>query len=192
MGTTCSIVRDIIIKISEEHMSGVRRGAAGCVLALVSLVAGPTWAEEPSERPCAAAEYRQFDFWAGDWSVTTPDGKKAGDNRIEMILDGCALMENWTGDSGMRGHSFNIYSQRSGQWHQTWVDTNGTLLQLDGGIKDGKMVLTGSNPGPNGKPVHHEISWKILDDGRVLQHWRISKDGGATWSDAFVGYYARK
>ena len=44
-----------------------------------------------------------LDFWLGDWSVTTPDGKHAGDNRIEAILDGCALSESWTGAGGGRG-----------------------------------------------------------------------------------------
>jgi hypothetical protein len=120
-----------------------------------------------------------------------PDGTKAGENRIEKILDGCALMESWKGSSGMRGHSFNIYSARSGRWHQTWVDTNGMLLRLDGGLEDGRMVLSGTNPGADGKPVRHEISWERLDDGRVRQHWRVSKDNGASWSDVFVGLYAR-
>jgi hypothetical protein len=31
-----------------------------------------------------------------------------------------------------------------------------------------------------------------LDDGRVRQHWRASKDGGETWVTVFDGYYSRK
>ena len=49
---------------------------------------------------CDAAVRRQFDFWVGDWSVTV-GGQPAGDNRIEKILGGCALLENWTGAGGM-------------------------------------------------------------------------------------------
>ena len=173
-------------------MSRGNWGTALCILVLMSPFAWPTSAEEPPKRPCAAPEYRQFDFWIGDWTVATPDGTKAGDNRIEKILDGCVLMESWTGVGGMTGRSFNIYSSPGGRWHQTWVDTNGTLLKLDGGLEDGKMVLSGSNPGAKGTPVHHEISWQKLGDGRVRQHWRVSKDGGATWSDAFIGFYTRK
>ena len=35
---------------------------------------------KPPQRkpPCSAPEYHQFDFWLGDWEVTTPDGKPAG------------------------------------------------------------------------------------------------------------------
>jgi hypothetical protein len=31
-----------------------------------------------------------------------------------------------------------------------------------------------------------------LPDGRVRQHWETSKDGGATWTTAFDGYYRRR
>ncbi|HET7704523.1 MAG TPA: hypothetical protein VFM36_00410, partial [Thermoanaerobaculia bacterium] len=47
--------------------------------------------------PCDRPEHRQFDFWAGEWTVTTPDGKTAGTNRITKIAGGCALLEEWTG-----------------------------------------------------------------------------------------------
>jgi hypothetical protein len=101
-------------------------------------------------------------------------------------------MESWTSSGGHRGHSLNIYSARTGQWHQTWVDTNGLLLQLDGGLKDGRMVLSGSGTAADGEPVEHEISWELLADGRVRQHWRATRDGGTNWRDVFVGFYARK
>ena len=32
--------------------------------------------------PCDAPEFRQFDFWLGEWTVTKPDGQLAGTNRI--------------------------------------------------------------------------------------------------------------
>lgn len=70
-----------------------------------------------AEKPCSAPEHRQFDFWIGDWDVTAPDGKPAGKNRIEPILDGCALAEHWRGASGGAGHSYNVYDARRGVWH---------------------------------------------------------------------------
>ena len=82
---------------------------------------------------CSSSEYRQFDFWIGQWNVTS-DGQPAGTNSIHLIHDGCALQENWqgSGEGGISGTSFNIYDQATGRWHQTWVDDSGTLLQLDG------------------------------------------------------------
>jgi hypothetical protein len=140
---------------------------------------------------CDAEEHRQFDFWIGDWQVTTPDGQPAGTNRIESILNGCVLLENWTGRSGSIGKSFNMYDRRAGRWRQTWVDGAGGRLDLVGGLDGGAMVLGGTTPAPDGGEVLHEIRWERFDEGKVRQHWRMSRDGGKSWSDAFVGIYAR-
>ena len=161
---------------------------------LAAFLTTPAGAQEGDQAPkCSDAEYSQFDFWVGEWKVTDPEGNVQGSNRIEKILDGCAIQESWTGAKGTRGHSYNIYAKRRGIWHQTWVDSNGALLLLDGGLVDGRMVLRGQTPGPKGEgTVEHEISWEALDDGRVRQVWRISRDGGSTWNDAFVGLYTRE
>lgn len=157
-----------------------------------SMTAGsPVAAQEgPTTPPCSSPEHRQFDFWVGDWRVTDVNGELQGTNRVEKILDGCAIQENWEGAKGMKGHSYNIYAERRQTWHQTWVDSNGTLLMLEGGLVDGRMVLGGETPGPDGKGViKHEISWEKLDEVRVRQVWRTSRDGGSSWNDAFVGIY---
>jgi hypothetical protein len=137
--------------------------------------------------PCSAPEHRQFDFWIGDWRVTTPDGKHAGDNRIERVLDGCALHENWQGASGGRGFSYNAWDRDRKLWHQTWVDRQGTLLLLEGGLQNGAMVLSGTQ----GKALNR-ITWTPNKDGSVRQHWETSADGGKTWQTAFDGLYRRK
>src|SRR6267143_4799262 len=50
-----------------------------------------------NQRPCAySAENRQFDFWLGEWAVTTTQGAiPAGDSKIELILEDCVVQENW-------------------------------------------------------------------------------------------------
>ncbi len=165
--------------------------AAAVLLAALALGASAADAQAPASKPCETEQHRQFDFWVGDWQVTQADGTVAGTNRIEKILDGCVLKESWVGaGGGVRGESFNVYA--GGRWHQTWVDTAGRLLVLDGGLHDGKMVLAGTTPGKDGGAVQHEIAWTPLEDGRVKQHWRVSRDGGESWNDVFVGFYARK
>ena len=142
---------------------------------------------------CTAPEYSQFDFWVGERRVTDGDNKVVGTNAIDKILDGCVLRESWTSTTGMRGNSLNIYSQARGAWHQTWVDSNGMLLELDGGLVGGNMVLKGETPARDGEgTVLHEITWRPLADGRVRQTWKVSKDGGASWQEVFDGFYARK
>jgi hypothetical protein len=144
--------------------------------------------------PCSSAEYRQFDFWIGDWNVTSGEDP-AGTNSIHQIHHGCALQENWqgSGEGGISGTSFNIYDRATGRWHQTWVDDSGTLLQLDGSLVDGVMVLSGQRPARDGGGMaQHRISWTPNPDGSVRQLWEASKDQGNAWTVLFDGLYTKE
>ncbi len=143
------------------------------------------------EPPCSGDEFHQFDFWIGEWDVTAGD-RSAGRNRITSILGGCVLLEEYTAtNGGCEGKSFNIYDRSTRQWHQSWVDNGGLLLQLRGGLEDGRMVLSGERTGQEGKPVIDRITWRPNDDGTVQQTWQISEDHGKTWNIVFDGTYAR-
>lgn len=129
---------------------------------------------------CDAEEHRQFDFWVGDWVVYNPDGSTAGSNTISLALDGCALHESWKSATGGTGHSYTFYDAARDAWHQTWIDSRGGTLYLDGAWTGEAMVLSdGSN----------RITWTPLEGGAVRQHWEVTADEGATWSTAFDGEY---
>jgi len=163
------------------------------LLPLATAAQENTAAESTLPAPCSSPEYRQFDFWIGDWNVTS-DGQAAGTNSIHAVHNGCALQENWqgAGEGGIGGSSFNIYDRANGRWHQTWVDASGTLLQLDGGLADGVMVMSGKRPAPDGSgPVLHRISWTPGAEGSVRQLWEASKDDGRTWKVLFDGLYVK-
>ena len=161
--------------------------------ALFVVVALQALAASAAPPPCATATHRQFDFWIGDWTVSRSDnGQHAGDNRIESVLGGCALHESWTGAKGYRGFSYNAYDAARGVWHQTWVDGSGGLLLLEGGLKDGKMVLEGQQKQSDGKTVLNRITWTPLEGGKVRQRWDSTADGGKTWQVQFDGIYAKR
>ena len=144
--------------------------------------------------PCAAAEHRQFDFWIGRWEVRDPSGKIVGHNRIERAHGGCALIENWTGLGGVTGSSVNIYDRDHHRWHQTWVDSSGGLLQLDGSRSESAMSLSGRafDADAVNQVALQRITWTPLEGGRVRQLWESSTDGGKNWSVAFDGLYIRQ
>jgi len=154
-------------------------------LALGAVVAGAAAAA------CEAAGHRAFDFWLGEWQVRTPDGKLAGVNRIESEYDGCVLHERYTTGRGYSGESLNVYDAARKLWHQTWVDTSGTLLLLEGGLRDGKMILEGQTTGTDAQVTRHRITWTPNPDGSVRQFWE-STDAKGQWSTAFDGLYTRK
>ncbi len=143
---------------------------------------------------CSSHQYRQFDFWLGDWTVTNSKGQFAGENHVTVIQGGCGIQENWTGADGGSGTSFNGYFDGDRKWHQTWLDSRGGRLDLTGGIVSGKMILRGEVPvrGEPGHRVLHQITWERHPDGRVRQLWQSSPDGGSSWTVVFDGTYAKK
>jgi hypothetical protein len=157
--------------------------------AAVSLTAPAQQATHPPA--CASPQHHQFDFWIGDWEVTLPNGKHAGTNKIEPILTGCVLRESWSGAGGMHGTSYNIYDATSHRWHQTWVDDGGNLLELNGALEDGKMVLTGGQKDTSGTTLQR-ITWTPAANGDVRQLWEASSDGGKSWAVQFDGLYRKK
>ena len=149
-------------------------------------------ADTPAAAPCVAPIYHQFDFWIGNWNVTE-NGKPAGSNRIDRLLEGCALMENWVGVDGSRGHSLNFYDSRRGVWQQTWIDNSAGTLNLSGRFTGGHMVLTGSSSDPKTHAQRIDrITWTPYPDGTVRQLWDQSADAGRTWKVVFDGRYTRK
>lgn len=160
------------------------------VIALLVLPAGLNAQTGPALPP----ESRQFDFWIGEWDVTTPDGKPAGSSRIERIANGAGLLENWTGypaPTGGNGKSLNAYNPARKQWQQFWVGAGGGVLELAGGLVGKDMVLVGEH-GVGGARLTEKITWTPNADGSVRQHWEQSKDGGKTWTTAFDGLYRKK
>jgi hypothetical protein len=161
-------------------------------LALAAMLAQSTvTASQPASSPCAAPEYRQFDFWVGRWNVTTADGKVAGRNDIQLLHDRCVLLESWSGAKGTTGSSLNLYLAGEKQWQQTWADSTGSLLVLRGGFRDGAMHMSGLGYQPGGPPSLNRITWTPNADGTVRQLWDVSQDEGRTWTTVFDGRYTR-
>ena len=143
--------------------------------------------------PCCAAEYRQFDFWVGDWEASTND-KPAGTNHIIILQDSCVIQENWeSATSAYSGTSYNYYDPQDEQWHQTWVDNQGQSLRLTGQLEKNEMILkSGPMKNRKGETVFHRITWTPLADGTVRQHWQSQKEGSVEWQTLFDGNYKRK
>jgi len=155
--------------------------------------AAATAAAKPPPQPCRnAQEYRQLDFWVGEWEVQTPQGKPAGTSSVQLILKDCVVFENWTGVRGYTGKSFNLYNTQTRKWQQIWVDDQGGILHFAGEFRDGAMRYTGESMAADGKPIRDRLTFTPLAEGRVRQLWEQSSDDGKTWKTVFDGTYIKK
>ncbi|HEV7218857.1 MAG TPA: hypothetical protein VGN39_08285 [Terriglobales bacterium] len=153
--------------------------SAVVVFAASNLLSHEAFAAEPATpTPCAAPAYRQFDFWAGDWDafdVGSPN--KAAHVRVDPILGGCVLREDYQAVDGHEGQSFTIYDGARNVWHQSWVTNRGQMLEIEGKLEAGEMVLTGED---HAKGDLVRGTWKPVDGG-VREIGVTSTDGGKTW-----------
>jgi tetratricopeptide (TPR) repeat protein len=135
--------------------------------------------------------YRELDFWLGDWDVLDQAGRRVGVNSVQPLLEGCAILENWTSVAGTSGKSLNFLDPETGRWRQHWVDQGGRVIDMEGGWADGAMRVEGRIVGPDGEAQPMRMSLEPMADGSVRQHIESSADGGETWSTWFLGRYVR-
>jgi tetratricopeptide (TPR) repeat protein len=142
--------------------------------------------------PCKSAEFRQFDFWVGDWEVQDPAGKVVGQNLVTLEQDGCLIIEHWKDASGVQtGTSFNYYDIRDKMWHQLYLDNSGNagaFPAMAGNLIGGKMMLLTDE---RNTPLYR-WSWYTLAPDHVRQMAEQSSDGQKTWQIFWDSVYVRK
>ena len=139
--------------------------------------------------PCrnreARPQYREFDFWVGNWDVYGKGGALSGRSHVDLILGDCVLSENWTSFTGNEGKSYNKYNPFEKRWEQYWVDESGSTTYYIGHLEGPNMVFLADSFDPAGKPVKMRMSFFPLPGGRVRQFGENSSDNGATWTTSF-------
>ncbi|MDR8391286.1 DUF1579 domain-containing protein [Aliifodinibius sp. S!AR15-10] len=140
-----------------------------------------------------------FDFWVGHWDLTweAPDGTtETGSNRIEKILDGNVLLENFRSESGRfkgyEGKSFSVYHKTTGKWRQTWVDDSNEYIDLTGKFEGNKRIFVTEGPGPGGKNQLKRMVFYNITDSSFTWDWESSVDDGKTWKLMWRIHYRRQ
>lgn len=152
----------------------------------------PVSAELYANCACCTEAYKAFDFWEGDWLVLDTLGKKVGDNTITKLEDNCLLKEKWRGSGGSTGTSVNFYNKADSTWNQIWVDNQGYVLRLQGGLVQESMVLKSELLQGRKQLYYNQITWTPNSDGTVTQLWEIYAEDGKLLRTLFKGIYQRK
>ena len=142
---------------------------------------------------CCSDEYKQFDFWVGDWVVYS-QAEMVGFNKITKIEGECILRENWKSVvSSHTGSSYNFYDRRDKKWKHYWMGNDGAAVLLKGEFRDGKMILIGDEyRDDKNNRIINKMTWTPNPDGTVRQLWEQSKDGGQAFSVLFDGLYRKR
>ncbi len=169
-----------------------------CVVGVFATFApsSSAWAQQTPPRVCQEEpEYRQFDFWVGEWDVVANDSARtpAGSNTIQALHFGCVLQESWLSIQGGTGSSMNYYDPTTEKWRQLWVAAS-YLIDIEGGLNsDGAMVLEGEIRNfVSGATSPFRGTWTPMDGGVVRQFFEMKPAGSDDWSPWFDGLYLPK
>jgi len=145
--------------------------------------------------PCEDGEFRQFDFWVGDWDVApAAGGVQQGTSHVAKEMGGCVIWENWTSAGGPYfGKSYNTWNVSLKRWEQYWVDNAAGVIFFHGGLKDGVMdYWTDDVPQPTGGTLLRHLQFFDLGPDKVRQFSQGSNDGGKTWHVEYDFIYTRR
>ena len=141
-------------------------------------------AGDASAPACLSPDYREFDFWLGDWDVFEIGGTSpVAHTRVETALDHCAIREVYESTDGMRGESLSAYDVSRRVWQQSWFTNRGDLLVIEGHRETNAMVLEGSRKTANGIETVRG-TW-LPESGAVRETALVSNDGGKSWKPWF-------
>jgi hypothetical protein len=142
---------------------------------------------------CGGAEYRQLDFWVGEWRVfQTAGGAEVASSHIEHAMGDCGIKETYIapGSPGgpYQGTSYSSYDRKDHKWRQMYIDTNGSVGWYVGELNGADMEMI--TPGPQGSL--NRMIYRPQSDGSVRQIGTNSVDGGKTWQAGYDYTYRRK
>jgi hypothetical protein len=126
------------------------------------------------------SEFRQLDFWLGDWEVFDK-GQKLSDTRVEPVLKDCALAETWVAvEGGHGGRGLSTYAPLTQKWEYFWVADNGYMSHWTGILIGNEMRFAAEQTREGVKKLRH---WSLIKmpDGSVRELSVGSSDGGKTW-----------
>lgn len=142
--------------------------------------------------PCMyRPESRAFDFWVGEWDVTNAAGQPAGKSSVQLLLNGCALYENWSTGGNGDGKSLNSYNAALNMWQQFWTDQTGRVTEYRTSAWIGSSLqYTARVTSPKPQLLH--MTFTPVNKDLVRQHGEVSVDDGKTWTTQYDLYYHRR
>ena len=140
---------------------------------------------------CRAASARMLDYWVGRWDVFNRFGQHVAISEIEVVADGCGILESYYGDPGPAGGRYigsglHAFDPTANLWRQIFTDNRPGLTVMIGHDAGPDFVYEWEIVNPLGQRIPKRYTLQQLDPdtqggARVRQFGERSNDGGLTW-----------
>lgn len=137
------------------------------------------------------ADATDFDFWLGEWRGEWGEGLTCV-NRVSRSLDDRVILEEFRSDppEPLLGMSVSVYDERLELWRQTWVDSEGSYIDLVG-APAGDTAMTLEHAGTlDGEPAAYRMRFLDVTEAAFRWEWEVSRDGTA-WEPRWTIAYRR-
>jgi hypothetical protein len=142
---------------------------------------------------CRSESARALDFWIGRWDVQNAAGRRTASSEIEMVADGCGILERYTGVAGPAGNQYigaglHVFDATAHGWRQLWSDNRPGVTLMNGKQTGAGVVYEWDVVDSQGKRAQKRYMLSSLGTGstrRVRQLGEGSDDGGKTWAVEF-------
>lgn len=159
----------------------------------------------PAAPPCSTPEFRQLDFWVGDWELEFSQGAgqppgRASNRITKDAFGACVITEHFlqpgggAGGTDYIGSSWSIWDPQIGRWRQTWVDNGGSVFVLTGGPvvgQDHVFELVTTEPRGATNPTVRRMIWEDVTADSLVWRWQ-SRQADGSWADSWVLRYKRR
>lgn len=150
---------------------------------------------------CAGAQFREFDFWLGEWEIAqqirATDGEwlsAPAQTSVAASADGCVVIEHWSGEveffwEGMSaperiwGFSVRRFDPVANSWSIYWMDQRRPEFEAPyvGGFTGGEGAFYREVEAPDGARTLR-ITFAQVAEGGVDWELAVSADHGASWT----------
>jgi tetratricopeptide (TPR) repeat protein len=134
---------------------------------------------------------RRFDFYVGDWSMRNGDTIERHLS-VESAFDGNGLRVASTSPDGRTtANSIFLFDEDDGLWRQVWMNRDGMVVVLEGGLEGDAMVLRQALM--DGEPKRNARSvFKNVGANGFTYEWQETRDGGASWETLATRTFTRR
>jgi hypothetical protein len=133
----------------------------------------------------------ELDFWVGDWDAVWDGGR--GRNTVTRELGDRVYVERFQalGSEPFSGMSLSVQHAGTGEWRQTWADSEGSYWSFVGSVlADGSFVFATTGRVDEEQAFKRMVFSDITDEA-FHWRWERSLDGDA-WEQRWAIDYTRR